>query len=107
MAYKVILGELAKQDIRDNYQFILEKERSKRLAKHWYSAVMDSIKSLRDFPESHPVIPEAAILERELRETFIFSHRIIYSISKKPNTIFIHRVYHGHRIPLRAKDIQD
>lgn len=105
MASRVTIGSFAQADILEYFSYIVDKEKARAPAWRWYREVMSAIQGLRDFPERHPFIPEMDAVGREMRESFIHSHRIIYSVDTKAKSIFIHRLYHGSRRPLRSSDI--
>lgn len=107
MAYKVRVTEFARQDMQSARDFIFDKSQSRAIYQRWYSAVKQALRELRDFPSSHPTIPESESIGRTVRESFIHSHRIIFTVDEATKTVIVHRLYHSSRKPLTRQQIKD
>lgn len=105
MAFKVVLAAMARADMKEQFDFIVENERGKSRAQAWYRDVMSAIKDLRDFPARYPRVPESDDIGIDVREAFVHSHRIIFEIDPANRIVYVARVYHGNRRPLRSSDI--
>jgi hypoxanthine phosphoribosyltransferase len=57
MVFKVVLGTVAKADVEDYFDFIVEREGVQEPATRWYREVIACIGDLSEFPESHPFAP--------------------------------------------------
>jgi plasmid stabilization system protein ParE len=105
VAFKVVLATMARTDIKEQFDFIVEKEHGKSRAQAWYRDVMSVIKSLRELPARFPRIPESDDIGADVREAFVHSHRIIFEIDPANKIVYVARVYHGSRRPLRPSDL--
>ena len=67
MNYRVVIHEVAKEDIRRNANWWAANHSASQ-AESWFHNAFDSIESLAFMPESHPLAPENDEFTAELRE---------------------------------------
>ena len=67
MIYRVVIHEMARQDIRRNARWWADNH-SQAQAETWFHNAFDSIEKLSAFPESHPLAPENDEVPFEMRE---------------------------------------
>lgn len=85
MNYRVVIHEVAKDDIRRNAAWWATNH-STAQAERWFHNAFDSIESLSFMPESHPLAPENGEFSVELRELHFGlgshpSYRAVFCIS--------------------------
>ena len=90
--------EPARNDVRAIYEYIALD--SKFYAKNTVRNIVERSATLSESPEIGRVVPELG--EKEIREVFIYSYRIIYQIL--PDRLAILAIFHGHR-DLKGIDI--
>ena len=89
----------ARDDLRAIYEYIALD--SKFYAKKIVREIVAISSTIPDMPERGRIVPETN--EKEIREIFIYSYRLIYQLA--PNTTAILAVIHGSR-NISATDIQ-
>ena len=67
MNYRVVIHEVAKEDIRRNANWWAANHSASQ-AESWFHNAFDSIESLAFMPESHPLAPEYDEFTVEMRE---------------------------------------
>ncbi len=67
MKYRVVIHEMARQDIRRNARWWADNH-SQAQAEIWFHNAFDSIENLTRFPESYPFAPENDDFPFEMRE---------------------------------------
>ncbi|MEM6852885.1 MAG: type II toxin-antitoxin system RelE/ParE family toxin [Planctomycetota bacterium] len=89
----------------EQYRYIaVEKEQPLNAAK-WFEAFEEAVTELAFLPRRYPVIPEAEIMDIELRRVLVHSHRLIFTIDDATHTVKIVELRHGARL-LRRRDLQ-
>lgn len=92
MALELIWSQEALEDIESIASYI--QKDSSIYAKSVVSKIFEKVEILADFPEIGRVVPE--ISQKEIRELFVYSYRLVYQINTK--NIIIIAVIHGRRI---------
>ena len=92
MALELIWSQEALEDIESIASYI--QKDSSIYAKSVVSKIFEKVEILADFPEIGRVVPE--ISQKEIRELFVYSYRLVYRINTK--NIIIIAVIHGRRI---------
>lgn len=92
MAYELSWSPEAIEDVEQIAAYI-ERDSA------WYAQAVvvrffATAESLREFPERGRIVPELRAVS--VRECFVYSYRLIYSVS--PGTVLILAVVHGHRL---------
>ena len=90
--------EPARDDLRAIYEYIALD--SEFYARNTARNIVERSATLSESPEIGRVVPELG--EKEIRELFIYSYRIIYQIL--PDRLAILAIVHGHR-DLKGIDI--
>lgn len=67
MKYRVVIHDMAEEDIRRNARWWAQNHSAVE-AEKWFHFAFDSLETLADFPESHPLAPENDKFSFELRE---------------------------------------
>jgi toxin ParE1/3/4 len=81
----------ARDDLKAIFEYIALD--SKFYAKKVIQEIIERAATISNMPERGRIVPE--INEKEIRETFIYSYRLIYQFSKE--SIIILAVIHGSR----------
>ena len=87
----VLISNDAHGDIRSIYNYISKD--SIKYADETSNNIYSSIYRLEQSPYLGRYVPE--VKDKRLREILYKSYRIVYTISEKTNTIYIHFVVHG------------
>lgn len=103
MAYNVIVTEPAAADIDETVTFI--KGDSAAAAAMWLGIVQGIIEQLDEMPYRGARIPENTGQKFECRHLIYKSHRIVYRVDETAKTVFVVRVYHSARTPLRTENL--
>jgi len=98
MGFKIVPARLAYLDIEEIADYISQD--SMESARKWVLGLWDVINNLAEMPKRFPYVPEAF----PCRSCLYHSHRIIYRIDESSKTIYILRVYHSAREPLKEDD---
>jgi len=67
--------------------------------------VWETVGRLEELPFRFAIIPEVKSAGVPCRSCFYHSHRIIYRVDESSKTIYILRVYHSAREPLKEDDL--
>ena len=103
MAYKVILSDPAVVEVEEVVEFICADSREK--ARLWLSDFWWSVDTLKELPLRQPLIPEAESMGIPYRSFPLYSHRVIYRVDEEQGIVYIVRVYHSARRPLKPDDV--
>lgn len=107
MAYKVVVIEAARLDIREYVRYVSREQQSPGQARRWNRALRDEIAKLTHLADKFNLIEEDIVTKRPTRSFQFHSHRVVYQIDAENSRAIVMRVYHGSRQPLRTQDIQD
>lgn len=102
MVYKVIITKPAEADVEQSFSFI--KQHSPEAAVTWLTTIQNAIQSLDSMPARGALIPEKIGSGFTYRHLIYGSHRIVFRVDETTRSVFIVRVYHWSRLPLRAQD---
>ena len=91
----------AKNDLKQIHDYVAKD--SKYYAQNVVQEIVAKTETLTDFPEIGRVVPE--ISDQNIRELIVYSHRLIYEISK--TGIEILAIIHGRRDFNSARDERD
>lgn len=100
MSYQVLIQPPAFQEIETAYRWICDYL-SPDAANEWYYELQDAIASLQQFPFRCSVAPEAAIIDRNIRQLWVGkkrTYRILFVV--EGDTVAILHVRHRRQAPL-------
>lgn len=100
MTFRVSISPSALSDIEEVIVWI--KEYSPERADAWYTALLEAIFSLEQFPARCSFAPENKDIEGEIRQLLYKRHRIVFSIAE--NEVRIFRVRHSSQDKLSLED---
>ncbi len=103
MAFRVILTDPAFVDVEEAANFIWAE--SPVNARRWLADFWWAVDSLKEFPFRHALIPEADAIGIPYRSLPVHSHRLVYRVDEERSVVYVVRVYHGARKPLKLEDI--
>jgi len=95
MIYKVKLTELAKQDLRNIYEYVAFDIMEPGVAENLKNRIIDGLKSLREMPHRCPIYQEEPWKSRELRRINIGNYSGFYLVDKK--VVQVIRIVYGGR----------
>ena len=98
---KVVVTKRAILDIVQAQDYIALDSKSR--ARDWSRGLKAELASLGTYPRRHPVDDVLSGLDREIRSFPYHSHRVVYAVTGQ--AIFVLRVYHAARLPLRPEDL--
>jgi toxin ParE1/3/4 len=93
MAFKVLVTELANEDLASGVRFIAKDNPS--AAENFGLALVGKLKLLRDHPRFGRVLPERS--DPDIREIIHAPYRIIYRVRESEQIIEVLRIWHGAR----------
>jgi toxin ParE1/3/4 len=99
LAYEVLITPTALADAEEYVTFIRADRQQPQAADVWWNGLLEAIFSLENMPLRCPVVPEQKHFAQELRHLIYFSHRIVFSITKKQ--VVVLRLHHVSRQPIR------
>jgi plasmid stabilization system protein ParE len=105
LGFKVIITGPALADIREIAKFISEEHQSLTVAAKWTDGLQAEIDKLSEYADKFNPIPEAPIRGIKYRSFQYHSHRVIYHLDERNRTVYVHRIFHGARRPLRPRDL--
>jgi toxin ParE1/3/4 len=92
MGYKVVWSPEAVEDLQSIAEYIGRD--SEFYAKAVVTKVLETSRSIRDFPWLGRTVPE--IQDVNIRERFVYSYRVVYQVDQ--NRIIVVAVIHGKRL---------
>jgi plasmid stabilization system protein ParE len=99
LEFDVEITQTALDEAEEYVLFIRHQQQDPLAAECWWNGLIKAILSLETIPQRHPAIPERRYFSEEMRQIIYFSHRIIFSITRRKVTVL--RIYHGSRQSLR------
>lgn len=102
MAFKVVSTPEAESDVREVIAYI-SKQSTVATAK-WLMGFEDVLENLNEFPLRFMPFLEEESSDNLYRSCLYYSHRIIYRVDEANKVVYIVRVYHVARTPLRLSD---
>jgi toxin ParE1/3/4 len=99
LVYEVLITPAALFDAEEYVAFVRSDRQQPNAATTWWNGLLEAIFSLESMPQRCQLIPEKDHFQDQLRHLLCFSHRIIFSISRKQVTIL--RIYHVSRESIR------
>lgn len=103
VVYQVILTPDAQQAIRHITDYLIQ-EVSLTTALKVNTAIIETIKSLKTFPERNTVAKNISKQNTIYRRVMAMSYRIVYTIDKDKIQVIIVDVDYGKRDPKRLED---
>jgi len=94
--YTVVVTPFAADNIREVHSWLAAENPVH--AARWLDGIRDKILGLETFPEAHPVAPESAAFDREIRRALYgrgTPWRIFFTI--EGSTVHVPHVRHGRR----------
>ncbi|MDB6020599.1 MAG: Plasmid stabilization system protein [Pedosphaera sp.] len=93
MAFKILVTELANEDLADLVRFIARD--NPQAAERFGLALIERLKLLQDHPQMGRIVPERA--DPNLREIIHRPYRIVYRIYEPERVLKVLRFWHGAR----------
>ena len=93
MAFKVLVTELANEDLGGLVRFIARD--NPQAAESFGLAILEKLKLLQDHPQLGRVVPERA--DSNIREIIHSPYRIVYRILEAQQVVEVLRFWHGAR----------
>ena len=93
--FKVVFTNDCIDEINQIYDYISKKLYAPNSAKKIMMKIDNAIQSLKNMPELYSVIKKYPELNREYRRIVIKNYVLLYTISKKENTIYIVHMFYG------------
>jgi plasmid stabilization system protein ParE len=103
MSHKVRLTSETYDAIAEISDFIAQD--SPTNARRWRLALLERLRSLRQFPERHEIAYPSAAVGRDIRNTFFGSYRVLYAI--EGDKVVVLTVRHGARKPLTFAEVRN
>lgn len=104
LGYKVVLQDVAAQDAREYASFLFQRSKNSNVAVRWLDELTALLDGLSEMPKRYKVIEEQESFKVELRQVMHHSHRLVYHVNERTQTVHVLRVYHGARKPLLPTD---
>jgi plasmid stabilization system protein ParE len=104
MIYKIVITKPAETDIEQNFMFINLQSPAAAIA--WLGGIQQIIESLNKMPSRGAPVFEKVGLKFEYRHLLHHNHRIVFRVEEATKTVFVVRVYHSSRMPLRIRDVE-
>jgi toxin ParE1/3/4 len=101
MSRKVQLSEQSRRDIEQAYLYI--RQDAPERAQRWRRRLLTAILSLKNFPERHAVLFDAATAGREVRQMTFGAYLVLYS--QEGDVVSILTVRHAARRPIVPADL--
>lgn len=103
MAFNVQLTSSAQSDIEETLDFLTE--RTPAHASKWLTYLFEALETLIEMPTRQSLIAESSRLKWSLRALPYGAHRVIYEVDETRQIVFVVRIYHSSRAPLRTEDV--
>jgi plasmid stabilization system protein ParE len=97
--HEVVTEPPALRDIAHHYRYLVANARSEGYAERWFAAVESAIDDLAERPARHPIAPEDAEFEEEIRHCLLDAYRILFTIVG--TRVHVLHVRHGRQDVLR------
>lgn len=92
--YRILLTPRAKASI-SRIISRLEAEESKSVSQKVRRGIMDTIRKLKTFPESHEVFEEISDEKIVFRRVLKWDYKIVFTVKKDVLEVVVVQVYHG------------
>ena len=96
--YQVIVTPEAQAGIIQSFFYI--HERSAMNGERWLRQLYAQIDTLERMPERCPPAREGEYLEEDLRHLIFKSHRVVFRVDKKSDTVYVLEVRHSRRLAI-------
>jgi plasmid stabilization system protein ParE len=103
MSYRVLIQPAAFQEIETAYRWMCDNL-NPEIANNWYYDLQDAIASLQEFPNRCPLLPEAEITGRKIRQLLVGkrrTYRVLFVV--EADTVAILHVRHSHQDTLEEE----
>jgi plasmid stabilization system protein ParE len=104
LAFSVRISSDALADAEEYATYVRDVKGDPSAASRWFAGLIETIDSLAFFPERCSVIVER-VGARRYRQLLYFSHRIVFRVDREARVVYVARVYHAARRPLRKADL--
>lgn len=91
----MVVTPQAQTDIRESFLYIYE--RAPLNGERWLKLLYAQLDTLEQFPERCGPAVEREYLEEDLRQLLFKSHRVIFQVDRRSNTVYILHVRHAKR----------
>lgn len=92
--YKIVVTELAEQDVESVNDYIAYVLHSPENAAETVSGIRKAIATLRQMPKRHELHEDEALRVKGIRKQYYKNYKILYFISEEVGTIYVIRVFH-------------
>lgn len=95
--YKVLISEIAENDINNILNYILYELRNKSSAINLNKKLKEAILSLSKMPERHKKVNDVYLAKKGLRTIIVDNYIIFYYVTEEDLTVNIIRVLYNRR----------
>jgi len=95
--FRIIIADLAKQDIRDIRVHIANELQEPVVADEIVNEILDATLTLEEMPERIALVKDARLAEKGIRPLYIKNYTIFFRIEKSKKIVDIVRVMYSKR----------
>ena len=95
--YRIIISDLAKQDIRDTASYIKYKLQEPAIAEKTIERILEAISTLEDIPTRIGTVNDERLAEKQIRGLQIKNYTAFFRIDELLKTVEIIRVLYSRR----------
>ena len=95
--YKVVISDLAKQDIRDTASYIMNNLKEPTIAENTINAILDAIFTLEDMPARIPLVNDERLAKMQIRGLQVKRYTAFFRINEISKVVDIVRVLYARR----------
>jgi plasmid stabilization system protein ParE len=95
--YKLIISELAHQDLTDILTYITEQLFSPQAAKDFLAKVLQCYEQLKDNPFVYEACNDAYLRAENYHRALVNNYVMVYKVNKKKQVVNIHRFFYGRQ----------
>ena len=93
--YRIVTAELAKEDLRSIYSYILWVSVDQGVAERFIARIKNAMSSIAHFPRTYPRMLEDKLYEKGYRKLVFASYIVPFTINEETKTVNVMRVLHG------------
>lgn len=95
--YKIVITNLAENDLKDAISYISNELKNKTAAKNLLDETESVINSLSDMPDRYPVVRDTALAAQGIRMINIRNYSAFYVVREESNSVTVLRFLYSRR----------
>ena len=95
--YRIIISDLAKQDIRDTASYIKYSLQEPVISERITEAILDAVFTLEDMPLRVGLVNDERLAERQIRGLYVKNYTVFFRVNESLKKVEVLRVLYSRR----------